>query len=79
MMKLDQKMLKVYAKLPDAVLWGQIVALASEHGVTLPREVPPKEDMMRLRRLMTGDVQLSLSEAFELVESYKRRASGGSR
>jgi|GEM_PF-2217760 len=75
-MKLDYDRMKVYAKLPDSILWAQIVSLAAKHGFTLPKKTPPKEDMAKLRRIMTGEEQINLTQAIGMLRDYKSRAGG---
>ena len=75
-MKLDYERMKVYAKLPDTILWAQVVSLAAKHGITLPKKTPPKEDMARLRRIMTGEEQMNLTQAIALFKEYKGKTGG---
>ena len=72
-MKLDQERLKIYAKLPDAILWSQIVAQGEKHGIHLPTKTPDKEAMARLRRIMTGEESVALGDALTLINEYKRK------
>ncbi len=76
-MKLDSERLKIYAKLPDNILWAQIVALGEKNGLHLPNKIPSKEVMTKLRRVMTGEESIGLSEAMSLLNAYKNKEGGG--
>lgn len=72
-MKFDQERMRLYAKLPDPILWAQLVSVAEKHGLSLPKKTPAKEDMARLRRIMLGEEQINLTEAIALVRDMKRK------
>ncbi len=76
-MKLDRERMKLYAKLPDSILWAQIVALGEKNGLKLPSKAPDRDTMARLRRFMTGEESIGLAEALTLINDYKRKGGMG--
>ncbi len=76
-MKLDSERLKIYAKLPDNILWSQIVSIGEKNGLHLPTKVPSKDIMAKLRRVMTGEESIGLSDAMTLLNNYKNTQGGG--
>lgn len=72
-MKVNKEKLEALAALPDEAMWREIKKIAGERGFELPRDVPPRETMERIRRAMSGAERISLAEAAKIMQSYKRK------
>ena len=71
-MKINKEQLDALMRLPDDRLWGEIVRMAAGYGFVLPAEVPPKEQMEKLRGA-AGAGKISAMDALRLLNEYKKR------
>lgn len=70
-MKINSDKLRALAAMSDTELWAEIGRMAQGFGQRLPREVPPHEDMEKIRAALSG-AQINLADAMALL-----RARGG--
>lgn len=71
-MKIKREMLEELAALDDARLYAKIRGIAEGFGIKLSANVPPKEEMAKLRSLLLGGDKLNLTEAMRVVNNYRR-------
>ena len=71
-MQFDSATLQKILSEPDDKLWQMIVMIASMNGIALSKTPPPKEEMTRLRDILSGAEQTDYNDALRMVEKYKR-------
>ncbi|MBQ4071996.1 MAG: hypothetical protein IJD51_06275 [Clostridia bacterium] len=72
-MKINTEGMRAYANLDDRALWAELLKLAESHGYKLKADMPPKELLDRIRRVMRGEEQISLGEGMKILREYKDR------
>lgn len=72
-MDFDANALERLLSQPDERLWQMICKIAALNGISLSQSMPPKEEMAKLRTLLSGAESASYNEALSIVEQYKRR------
>ena len=72
-MDFDTNALERLLSQPDDRLWQTICKIAAINGITLPQSAPPKEEMEKLRVLLSGAEGASYEEALKTIASYKRK------
>lgn len=72
-MRVNKEELARLAQKSDAELWGEIQSIASKYGYALPKEIPPREKMEKIRAALTGVERLNLSDAAKILNAYKKK------
>ena len=70
-MRIDRERIAALAAKPDDELWREVVSIATQHGISLPKQTPPHADLERLRQAVSGE-KIKLGEAMRLLNEYKR-------
>ena len=70
-MKIGKEKLGELSRLNDDELWKAIRGLAGSHGFKLPENTPQHEDLEKVRKALSGDLKLSMSDALRLMNKYK--------
>jgi len=71
-MQFDPAALQKLLSEPDEKLWQMIVMIASMNGISLSKAPPPKDEMKRLRGILSNAEKTNYEEALQMVEKYKR-------
>ena len=71
-MKFNRDKLNEIAKMDDRELWSTVKDIAKRYGITLPDQAPSSRDMARLRATMTGAEKISLKDAAQILDKYRR-------
>ena len=71
-MKIDKEKLKELTSLSDDELWQQIRTVAESHGVKMPSAQPKKEEIEKVRDVLSEADKLNLLSAMKIVNSLKR-------
>ena len=72
-MKINKEGMRAYAELDDRALWAELLKIAEGYGYKLKADMPPKELLDRVRRIMRGEEQISLGEGMRILREYKER------
>ena len=72
-MDFDTSALNRLLTLPDDKLWQTICKIASLNGVSISESAPPKEEMARLRGILSSAEGVDYKQALATIEQYKRR------
>ena len=72
-MNFDGSKLEAFAALPDDILWSEVRKMAGAHGLSLPAEAPPHDELEKLRAMCTGATKISMLQAMRIVNDLKRR------
>jgi hypothetical protein len=73
-LKLNKESLRALCEKDDRELWESIRNIAKEHGYTLSEGAPSKEQLARVRSILSGEVKFSYGEAMRLLNEYKKGA-----
>lgn len=71
-MKLNKDDISKLASLPDDALWKEVHSIAKAHGINLPEPPPKKEDMDKLRAILSDPDKINMFKAMKLINDYKR-------
>ncbi len=69
-MKINSEKLRALAALSDCELWAEIQKMAAHFGQKIPSQVPPHEDLERIRAALCG-TQLNLSDAMQILRTKR--------
>ena len=72
-MKINREKLSEITKQGDEELWATIRGIAGRYGIKLPDKTPSENEMSRLRGALSGTERVSLSDAMEILNTYRRR------
>ena len=70
-MKLNRDDLRALAKEDDQKLWETVKGIAKSYGYSLTDKTPSKEELKKLREILSGEVNFSMSDAKRLINQYK--------
>ena len=74
-MRVNKEELKKMAEKSDEELWASIKEIAKSHGFNLPEETPKKENLEKIRGVLSGNEKFNLSDATKIINSYKNKRS----
>ena len=66
-------MIDALSRMGDEELWRTIRAIAGKYNVRLKEELPPTEELNKLRALLKSSDKLSPADALRIIASYKKR------
>ena len=66
-------MIDALSRMGDEELWRTIRTIAGKYNVRLKEEVPPAEELNKLRALLKSSDKLSPTDALRIIASYKKR------
>ena len=72
-MDFDTNALNRLLSLPDDKLWQMICKIASHSGVSISSAMPPREEMTKLRSLLSGAENVDYNQALSIIEQHKRK------
>lgn len=72
-MKINKEKLAELAALEDGQLWTVITQTALKYGYTLPAEAPKKEDMAKIRGLMSEAEKIGTKDILKLMSAFKAK------
>lgn len=72
-MKINKEKLAQYAALSDNELWSAICDMAKKYGYNLTASRPSHSELEKIRTILRGDTQISLSEAMKILNTYKSK------
>ena len=72
-MNFDASALQRLLSESDEKLWQTICKIATLNGISLAAATPPKEEMAKLRTLLSGAGGISYEDALKTLENYKRK------
>ena len=70
-MKINKEEMRELASLDDRALWIQILKIAEGYGYRLKADMPPKELLDRVRRIMRAEEKISLAEGMRILREYR--------
>ena len=70
-MKFNSESMRAYAELDDRALWRELLKMAEGYGYKLKGDLPPRELLDRVRRIMRGEEKISLGEGMRILREYK--------
>ena len=71
-MHFDSDALERLLSQPDDRLWQMIQRIAAMNGISLSAGKPPKEEMDKLRALLSGADQGDYEKALSILSAYKK-------
>ena len=71
--KINKEMILQISNMEDRELWRTVTGIAAGYGIKLNQEMPPKEEINRLRELLRSSDRLSLSDALRIIAAYKKK------
>lgn len=71
-MQFDSNLLKMLLACSDDELWKTITKIAQANGIALHESPPSREEMARLRSLLSGASNTDYKDALNLLAAYKR-------
>ena len=71
--KINKEMILQISNMEDKELWRTVTGIAAGYGIKLNQEMPPKEEINRLRELLRSSDRLSLSDALRIIAAYKKK------
>ena len=71
-MRLSQEKINELAKMNDKELWAQIQVIARGYGINLPEKTPSHDELEKVRGLIRGGGKVSLSDAYKIINQYKK-------
>ena len=71
--KINKEMILQISNMEDRELWRTVTGIAAGYGIKLNNEMPPKEELNRLRELLRASDRLSLSDALRIIATYKKK------
>lgn len=74
-MKINKEKLAELAALEDSQLWLVITETALKYGYTLPAEAPKKEEMAKIRGIMSEAEKISTKDILKLMTAFKAKRS----
>lgn len=74
-MRINKEELKKIAEKSDAELWQTIKEMGKSHGLNLPDAQPSKENLEKIRAVLSGTEKINLGEAARIINSYKNKRS----
>ncbi len=74
-LKINKEKLARLAALEDGELWQVIKETAQKYGYTLPAEAPRKEDMQKIRSIMSDAEKISTKDILKLMSTFKAKKS----
>ena len=72
-MNFDASALERLLSQSDERLWQMITKIAAINGISLSASPPPKEEMAKLRSLLSSAESADYEKALKTVELYKRK------
>ena len=70
-MRIDKEKIAELAAMPDDALWAEIVRIGASHGFNMPKDVPPHDELEKLRGAVTGE-KMRLGDAMKILNGLKR-------
>lgn len=70
-MKFNEEALRALLAQDDAQLWHSIQSIAAQRGLRLSEQMPAPADMARLRDILSGARNMSISEALRILGQYR--------
>ena len=71
--KINKEMIIQISNMEDRELWRTVTGIAAGYGIKLNNEMPPKEELNRLRELLRASDRLSISDALRIIATYKKK------
>ena len=71
--KINKEMILQISNMEDRELWRTVTGIAAGYGIKLNNEMPPKEELNRLRELLRASDRLSISDALRIIATYKKK------
>lgn len=72
-MQVDPTVLHKLLERSDEQLWQTIVKIGAQSGIAINQTPPPKEEMERLRTILSGAGSADYAQALALVEKYRNK------